>query len=91
MSYNTISKQFFVPYLMVRKILIENSSEDWIFDRKWIGIKYSKEYSDIIENYIQQFYNTISSTFVAEDIKNKIKHDLGISLDLSDISSILKN
>ena len=91
MSYNTISKQFFVPYSTVRRILIENSREDWKSDRKWIGIKNSNEYSDIIENYIQKFYNTISSTFVAEDIKKKIKHDLGISLDLSDIRSILKN
>ena len=91
MNHNLILNEYFVAYLTVKRIWIEKWDEVLKLDQQWQSIRWSKEYTNIVEEYIRNFCRTTNSTFVVMDIMKRIMHDLNILVEWRDIRAILKD
>ena len=90
LSLSLISKEYLIPYSTLKRVWAEKSSQIWGWGKNWSGIGWSQEYA-IIKEYIKYYWRTATSTFDSVDIRNQIKHDLGVTIECKNIRAILKN
>ena len=90
LSLSLISKEYMIPYSTLKRVWAEKSNKFWGWGKNWSGIEWSREYANIIEEYIKYYWRTATSTFDSVDIQNKIKHDLGMTIECKNIREILK-
>ena len=91
LSLSLISKEYLIPYSTLKRVWTEKSNQIWGWGKNWSGIEWNQKYANIIEEYIKYYWRTATSTFDSVDIRNQIKHDLGMTIECKNIRAILKN
>ena len=86
-----ISKEYFVPYSTVIRIWNDDMNQTYLDNQKGDSSYWKHIWEGFVLDYIQLLLKNVENPFIASDISEKIKEDVGIDTDERYIRKILKN